>query len=263
MGIERSDIAIRLTEERARIGYSQADFARKLEVSRETLRRNERGESGLGAEFIAKSASFGIDVQYVLTGVRSKNLLEAERAAQPTVNVNGGSANIIQFAHPGTTVNMIATQRHITQTKAEVKPGIEHITEEQAVILTALVNDVVDIEAKLKQKPKTHRAVWSALNSHCGVTRYRLISHTDFSKAEKYLRQWIGRLNSMASAPIKDGDAWRKRHYAFIKINCKDDLGWIDRYLAKNFSASSLTELTNEQLEKIYRAVASKKKKPA
>ena len=35
MDIDRESIAIRLTEERARKGYSQADFARQLDVTRE------------------------------------------------------------------------------------------------------------------------------------------------------------------------------------------------------------------------------------
>lgn len=262
MPIERADIAIRLTEERVRAGFrSQRDFASKLGIAGETLRRYESGLREIGAEFMAKAASVGVDVQYVLTGVPSANKDEAVHAAQPAVQVTGGSANVIAMNNGH--VTMIATQRHVTNTTVEVKPGDGHISEAQAVTLTALVNDVVDLEAKLKQKPKGHRAVWGALNAHCGVTRYRLIAQTDFDKAEKYLRQWIGRLGSMASAPVKAGDAWRKRHYAYIKINCKDDPAWIDRYLAKNFSASSLTELANDQLEQTYRAVASRKRTAA
>lgn len=258
MGIERSEISVRLIEERTRIGYSQADFARKLSVSREMLRRYENGASGLSGEFLADAASLGIDVQYVLTGVPSLNREEAVKAAQPTVHVAGGGANVIGTNHGS--VTMINTQRHITTTKVEVKPGEEHISETEAVTLTRLVNDVVEAEAKLKAKPKGHRAVWSALNAHCGVTRYRLIASADFPKAEKYLRQWIGRLNSMASAPVKNGDAWRKNHYAYIKINCKDDPEWVGRYLRKTFGLSSLTETSNEQLERVYRAVASRKR---
>lgn len=259
MSIDRSDLAIRLTEERTRLGFSQRDFASKLGVAGETLRRYESGQREFGSEFLSQSATLGVDVQYVLIGVPSKNRDEAVRAIQPAVHVSGGSANVISLNHGP--ITMIATQRHVTTTKAEIKPGDDHISETQAATLTALVNDIVEIEGKLKQKPKTHRAVWGALNAHCGVTRYRLINFDDFDKAEKYLRQWIGRINSMATAPVKDGDAWRKRHYAYIKINCKDDPTWLDRYLAKSFGISSLTELDNDQLERVYRAVASRKRK--
>lgn len=256
---DRGDISIRLKEERTRLGFTQADFARKLGVSREGLRLYENGAREIGAEFLAQAVQLGADVQYILTGIRSKNVEEAEKAAQPTVHVSGGSANVI--AHNNGNVTMIATQRHTTVTKAEVKPGIEHITIEQQAKLTDLVHKIVELEGKLKKQPKSFRSVWGALNAHCGVTRYVLIAIEDYERAEKYLRQWIGRLNSMASAPVKDGDAWRKRHYAYIKINCKDDPSWLDRYMAKTFGASSLTELDNTQLERTYRAVAARKRK--
>lgn len=265
MTIERGDIAIRLVEERSKIGYSQADFARKIGVSRETLRRYEIGESGMTVEFLAQTATIGIDVQYVLLGIRSANAKEAEKAvASPGVAVGAGNnGNVIGVINGGATIHQVHTQRHIQKTIAEVKPGEDHISDEQAAALHALVDKVVETEQRLKQKPRGHRSVWGALNAHCSVPQYRLIRAEDFAKAQKYLHQWIGRLDSMASAPVKDGDAWRKRKYAYIKINCKDDTAAIDRYIAKNFKVSSLTELDNDQLEQVYRYVASRKSRKA
>lgn len=262
MSIERGDIAIRLVEERARIGYSQADFARKLGVSRETLRRYEIGESGASVEFLAQTATLGVDVQYVLIGVRSANAREAERAvsAAPGVSFGGeNNGNVIGFVHPGATVKQINTHRHVEKTIAKVDPGDVHISDEQAAALHALVDKVVETEKRLKQSPRSHQSVWAALNSHCGVPQYRLTRAEDFAKAQKYLHQWIGRLDSMATAPVKDGDAWRKRKYAYIKINSKDDPEAVTRYIARNFKAASITELDNAQLEQVYRYVASRK----
>jgi len=240
------------------LGFSQRDFAEKLSVSNETVRRYEMGQREMGAEFIANAATLGVDVQYVLTGVASRNRAEVEAAIQPVVSINR-STNVIGIVNGGT-VNQIKTDKHVTTVKAEVKPGDEHITQEQAATLTALVNEIVELESKLKQKPKTHRSVWGSLNAHMSVTRYLLIPAMGYDKAEKYLRQWIGRLNSMSSAPIKDGDAWRKRKYAYIKINSKNDPAIVERYIAKNFSASSLSDLSNDELEKVYRYVAAKKR---
>jgi transcriptional regulator with XRE-family HTH domain len=263
MTLDRADLAIRLVEERARTGYTQADFASKLGVSREGLRRYEVGERGFPAEFLAQAASLGVDVQYVLTGIRSTNVHATELAAIPAAvsvgeNNQGNAVGIIQ---PGANVQQIVTQRHITRTVAEVKPGDIHIGEEQAVALRALVDKVVETEKRLKKAPRTHQSVWRALNAHCKVTQYRLILKDDFPKAQKYLHTWIGRLDSMASAPVKDGDAWRKRKYAYIKINSRDDPASLDRYIAKNFKASSISELDNDQLEQTYRYVAGRKKK--
>lgn len=261
MEIDRESIAIRLTEERARKGYSQADFARQLDISREGLRLYEMGQRGLSAEFLAKAAGLGVDVQYVLTGVKSANALEAERSVQPSVSISGGSASVVQVAQSGATVNMVTTQKHVTNTKAEVKPGDEHISEAQAAKLQTLVAEVAEQEQSVRKAPKTFRAIWAALNAHCGVTRYRLIPATDFEKAEKYLRTWIGRLNSSAKAATTDNDAWRKRKFAYIKINTQGDEEWLSAYLRKTFKADSIKDLNDDDLDRTYRAVASRKRK--
>lgn len=175
----------------------------------------------------------------------------------------GNSGNVVGLVHPGATVTQINTLRHIEKTIAEVRPGEIHISDDQAAKLHALVEKVAETEQRLKQKPRTRQAIWGSLNAHCGVPKYRLIRAEDFAKAQKYLHQWVGRLDSMASAPVKDGDAWRKRKYAFIKGNSKDDADALDRYIAKNFGASSLTELDNDQLDRVYRYVASRKARRA
>lgn len=262
MDIEREDIAMRLVEDRGRIGFSQRDFATKVGITSEGLRLYELGQRGISAEFLAKAALFGIDVQYVLTGVRTLNQREIDKSAHPSIAIND-STNVIGIVQNGATVNQIKTERHTSTVKVTPKPGDEHISQQQAAILMALVNEIVELEAKLKKQPKTYRAVWSALTAYMGVTRYLLIATNDFNKAEKYCRQWIGRLNSMASAPVKDGDEWRKRKYAYIKINSKNDNDVIDSYIKRNFDANSLTELSNDELDRVYRYVASRKKKSA
>lgn len=262
MAIDRSDLAIRLTEERGRLGYSQRDFASKLGIAGETLRRYEAGAREIGAEFLASAASLGVDVQFVLTGAKSQNLAAAEKAASPVVTVSGsGTANVVQFAQPGSTVNINHNPKVINRTVAKVEPGGSHISEDQAATLTRLVAEIIELEAQQKQSPKSFRAVWGALNSHCGVTSYRLIAAQDFGKAETYLRKWIGRLSSMASAPIRDNDSWRKRKYAYIKINTKDsiDAAWLTSYLKKNFKVESIADLDDDSLDRTYRAVASRR----
>lgn len=262
--MSREDIAIRLIEERTRLGYSQRDFASKLDVTNMTMRRYEIGEREVSSELLAKAATLGLDVQYVLTGVASANRAELPKAEteaeapQPTFAFNGDQN--FGVAQNNGTINNIKTEKHVTHTKAEVKPGEAHISEEQAATLTRLVNEIVELEGKVKKAPKTHRAVWAALNANLKVTRYRLIPLEGFDKAEKYLRQWIGRLNAQPTAPKVDGDAWRKRKYAYIKINSKDQPEKIDTYIKREFKASSLTDLSNEELEQTYRYAASLKK---
>ncbi len=256
MEISRGDLAIRLVEERSRLGYSQRDFAAKLDISVNGLRNYETGQRGISADFLAQASTLGLDVQYVLTGVSSNNRSEVERTFSQSVKINGGAGNI-GVVHG--TVHQINTARHVTKINADVKPGVDHIDEKQAARLTALVKDVVEFEEKLKQKPKSFKSVWASLNAHMKVSRYRLIPLEDFAKAEKYLLQWIGRLNSMKTAPVEDGDSWRKRKYAYIKINSKNDQDALAAYLKRNFQASSLTDLSNDQLDQVYRYVASRR----
>lgn len=151
------------------------------------------------------------------------------------------------------------------KTQVVVPTGPQHISDEQARLLQRLVREIVELEKRQKQKPKGFQAVWVALNSHCRAPQYRLIAAESFEKAEKYLRQWIGRLNSMASAPVVDNDAWRKSRYAFIKINTKDEPGaaWLAVYLQRTFAATSIADLDDAALDRTYRAVASRKRNVA
>ena len=140
-------------------------------------------------------------------------------------------------------------------------PGVEHISTEQRAKLKALVDEIVETEARLKQRPRKHSSVWSALNKHCGAPSYSLIASGHFEKARTYLNSTLGRLNSMASAPVKNGDEWRSRKYKYIKINAKSpaDSAALTAYIKTNFGADSLTELSNDELERAYRYVASRR----
>lgn len=62
-------IGSRLREERERIRLSQADFAEKSGVHRNTIARYEADKSHLDAGFIETIRAIGIDVDYVLFGI--------------------------------------------------------------------------------------------------------------------------------------------------------------------------------------------------
>lgn len=258
--MEIGEVADRLMEERVRLDYNRAAFARLLGISTEGLRIIESGQSVFRVDVLMAAASAGADVQFIVTGIRSTNAKRVSDKLGFENQIIQGNVTGIGFA---SNVHFIQTTNHKTTVKAETKPGKEHITEDQKVILKGLVDKVVETEAALKKAPKSHRAVWAALNKHCHVTTYSLIRLEDFEKGRKYLHQWLGRLNSSASAPIKDGDNWRKRHYSYIKGNLKepDDIAAYDAYMKKNFNATSLTQLSNDELEKVYRYVAGRRNK--
>ena len=167
-----------------------------------------------------------------------------------------GDSNIIVYGN----FTQHAQPAPVQKVVVKVRPGSEHISSEQKVILKKLVDEVVATEAKLRKSPRSYPLVWKALNNHCKVETYHLIAAGDFKKARTYLNSWLARLNSSRSAPVKNGDDWRRRRYSYIKVNLKvsEDKLALDRYLEKNFGTKSLRELDNNELEWAYRYIAGR-----
>lgn len=262
IGTDIIRIAERFRIERERIGYSQAAAARALAISREALRNLENGQSDFKISILASASQLGMDAQFILTGVRSPNLETVEKASAAQIfTMNGGRITGAGMVGQGGVVNVIETKQHVTRFVARTDPGEEHISIEQRHVLKGLVEEVAEAEAKLSKSPRSHRAIWSALNAHCKTTSYTLIKKEDFEKARKYLHQWLGRLNSGKLAPVVDGEKWLQKKYAYIKINTKDpeDAAALAAYMKRNFSAESLTELSNDELEQAYRYVAGRR----
>lgn len=282
----------RLKSERKRLGLNQTEFAASCGVQINAQSNYESGNRFPDSKYLEKAHELGVDITYLITGKPADNgSLSAEEAfllqhfrelsaeqkkmmlgfllggfdgmnktEKPQTTVKGKSNSVI-VGDKGT-INNIKTEKHITRTKAEVKPGKEHIDEKMAATLQGLVKEIVELEKQVKQDPRTYATVYASLNRHCGVTAYRLIPIELYNKAENHLRQWIGRLTSAKSAPKKIGGDWRKKKYAYIKINIKKfNLdSWLQQHLLDKYSATSLTELTDEQLQKVYGSVASKKR---
>lgn len=67
------DVAGRLNEERLRLGKSKTAFAHDLNITTEGWRNIERGLSNFKVGVAVRAAQAGVDMQYVVTGVRSIN----------------------------------------------------------------------------------------------------------------------------------------------------------------------------------------------
>lgn len=77
----RADIGRRLKEERERLGVKVADFGRYGDWPVRTVSGWESGRTTPKAEFFADVQELGLDVQYIITGHRSK---AARPASAPT-----------------------------------------------------------------------------------------------------------------------------------------------------------------------------------
>ncbi len=77
-----STIGERLAEERKRLGYNQTDFAEIGGIKRASQVNYETNRRSPDSEYWEGIAKIGVDVQYILTGIRSANLYQVaeERA---------------------------------------------------------------------------------------------------------------------------------------------------------------------------------------
>jgi transcriptional regulator with XRE-family HTH domain len=65
------DIGRRLREERERLAVTQADFAARVQCDRKSQVNYEAGARAPSADYLARAADIGVDVLYVVTGVRT------------------------------------------------------------------------------------------------------------------------------------------------------------------------------------------------
>lgn len=140
-----------------------------------------------------------------------------------------------------------------------ISPGEQHISNAQACEIQSLVAQIVNLEKQVKATPRGYAAVWSAFKRKFKCPKYQLLTQEQFEPATSYLRQTIGRLSRASKA--KQSPDWRKRKYSFIHTNVKQ-LGIEDKrkdFMAINFGAESMKELSNNELEQLYNWVAAKK----
>ena len=275
--MERIDIALNLIDERERLGYSRNNFATQVNMTNESLRLYEIGKTNMSADFLAAAAQLGVDVQFVLTGVRSQNLHMISEKFENELNQHLNENNGVQFNaevsgspvignnntvnQVNGTQNNITTQKHVTKTVVEISTDSDkYVNEAEKANLLKLVNQIVLKEQEVKRKPKTHKAVWSSLNSFCGVTTYKLIAKEDYVKAEGFLRKWLGNLSNMPSSKRNNPTAHRNQQYReiHVKIGELNLETWYRDTLKRKFNVDSATELDDVELAELVKSVRGK-----
>lgn len=173
----------------------------------------------------------------------------------PSVSqVVSGTGNIVAGG------NVTIHQRPVV-VKTQVIPGAMHISQETARILTDLVNQIVVAEAAVKKSPRNHAAVWGGLKRKFKYSSLSLMPAIHGDEAISSLRQDLGRLLGSKSAPNRV-PGWRNKRYTAIHARVKQ-LGiehWKTQHLQERYGVSSLTDLNDDDLESVYRAVFAKQK---
>lgn len=123
--------AIRLKNERNRLGLTQADIANKCGVSREMWGKYERGVALAGSEVLFSLTEIGVDIGYLFSGTRSVPLTENEISLLDDYRQSNeqGKAAIEQTAQALSAVNKLLQSSENT-TKKQSSPHTEmHISE--------------------------------------------------------------------------------------------------------------------------------------
>lgn len=175
-----------------------------------------------------------------------------------------GAAGIIGN---GATGNVIIHHLHINDGKHRATHPVVipegSISEAQACRLKELVAEWVVTHNQVKPRsPLTHQAAWTKLNRRIKVATYRATPASDFDDQEKWLLKQAAIIRSMASASGKD-DTWRADRIKAIKTRASRNLGDANiykPYIKRTFGADSLTDLANDELQRTYNWVYSKKK---
>lgn len=180
-------------------------------------------------------------------------------SAGNTIIVNGDGVAAHQIA--GGDIHNHSYAKAPPRPRVVVTPGVGVIDEAQKVALTALRAEWLTLHAAIKRRPLSYGAAWTLINKAAGATSYHLITPERFPLAVAFVKQQMARLRAMASAPARD-KGWRASQIGKIKARCANQLRDPEaykRYIAKNFQATSLTDLDDAQLRRTAVYIYAKK----
>lgn len=143
-----------------------------------------------------------------------------------------------------------------------VKTGDGVVDAKQKAELKRLVGEWVDARSRVRKSQSTYAGAWSAFNANFAINSYAELPMERFDEACAWLRRQLAIINGMKSAPKVLPD-WRPKAISAIKARCKNQLGDADAYkpyIQTRFGKSSLTELTDDELQKTKVYVMGKKK---
>lgn len=130
------------------------------------------------------------------------------------------------------------------------------LSDAHKAIIDKLVEELVFHESIKRGKPyrvsDVRRKFRKALDLGPGL------KDADFERIERYLKGWLAKVAAAKTEPGRD-EKWRSRRVARILSTCRR-LGCrakLDQILAVTYSAAVLVELTDSQLEEVFRVVST------
>jgi hypothetical protein len=177
---------------------------------------------------------------------------------EPGVIYVKGNGNVVA----GGAVSQVTNVHHHqpARPKVVVKTGDGTVDARQKAELQRLLRAWVDAYNAVKVRKLTWAAAWGGFNKAMRVSGYGELRPEQFDAACAWLQRQAAIVTGANSAP-KKLPSWRTKRYAAIKARCVNQLGDEFAYVAytiKHFAKTSLTELTDAELEQTYRYVMGK-----
>jgi transcriptional regulator with XRE-family HTH domain len=104
-------IGDRLVQERKRIGLSQTAFAKQIGVSLSSQKRYELGEREPDISYLERALRLGMDISYLLTGIRSSDYQTNLGVIDYEVSLFGALAKLLGF----TKDELAALTKHVDE----------------------------------------------------------------------------------------------------------------------------------------------------
>lgn len=181
-----------------------------------------------------------------------------------SISVRSGRDSQVMLQSPGglqaKTINatgpFVFTKKHTT--RSVIHPGPEHITDEQAAKIKAIIDQLADIDVTAG-RPDSHSGWYSRLyrKFRCRNS-YHLIYRDDFPEVMAYLRMEVAKARPKLRRT--DNNEWRKRFYGAIWAKAselrlsRDQVHQLaTERLKLQKPLRSLTDLGEQNLEKLYR----------
>ncbi len=253
-------VAKYLQELMAELHLNQSELAQLLGVPQQRISKYLQAKELPRAEVLIRMADLGgVSLDDLLRPDRPipKPKLSQKDVEQINIQLQGVKAK--GDIAVGKDVKIIKTEKVVE--KHEWKPGENAITAEQARRLQELVEQIVELEQMVSQKPKSYGAVWSAFKKKFKIPTYKALPKERFAEAEAYLLRWIGRLKSR----LKDThtEDWRKERRRAIYFTAVNLLGMTEEELRdliqQRYGVRRLHDLTDDQLENLYRYIMNLK----
>ena len=136
--------------------------------------------------------------------------------------------------------------------KVVVQTGVGVIDAKQKADLTKKLKLFVAARNSVRKGQMTMQATWAAVNAEVGVNSYHEMTPEQYRMACAWIARQRAILNSMKSAPLKI-EGFRTDMIRAIKARSRElgDLNYYRPHIAKTYGVSSLTDMSDRQLQEL------------